>query len=483
VIGTSFVIGWIDSMPHGWSTLPIAIGLVVFVAAYLGFGPPAQLKARARRPVPEANIGGYSTKDVQNFVNSIGKSAYRSQLIWDMVFALLYGAGLVVVVDGTFGWALKPSGRLVLLAFIPLAVVVADLLEDALLLGVIHSSGNKNWEAPGRLTKFASWVTRTKFALTAASILLIVAGGVALGIKGSRWWPADDFTPLVLASLGLIVSHLALTLTVPPRPKAQEQNEEPAPKGPSLWWEVLSAGFRLALGLLVLFLGAEWFFDFTGPQIGSFSEIAAKIGLDFSGGWPLRLGLWGGSFAGGIVVAFVIAYFFVPVARVKALDPRFKDMSLGQLGFKVVLILSGTVLFEELLFRGVLFQAWAFGRPDTFAIVGSSIVFGLWHIGPALRDEERRRPRTGLAPGDESGKRDLVRDRRTSTVIRTVIAMVAAGVGFSLLRIWSGGLWAPALVHFTANGGGVMFSWLAARRTRRDGTDAERPLAAAPTGV
>ncbi|WP_415975525.1 CPBP family intramembrane glutamic endopeptidase [Rhodococcus sp. 077-4] len=87
----------------------------------------------------------------------------------------------------------------------------------------------------------------------------------------------------------------------------------------------------------------------------------------------------------------------------------------------------GTVLTEELLFRGVL---------DSASPVLSPIFFGLWHINPAR------------AAGD--------------TVIGTVVATAAAGVVFSWLRSRSGSMLAPALLHYFLNASGAVLAHLAA---------------------
>lgn len=166
------------------------------------------------------------------------------------------------------------------------------------------------------------------------------------------------------------------------------------------------------------------------------------------------------------MIALVGAFQFIPRARDKTPDKRFRGMTPGAVGLKILLILVGTVVLEELVFRGVLLAAWKSAySPVAYAVVGSSIVFGLWHIGPALRDEERMRESAvpTLWELDEGERTRVIKDRRTSAVSGTVIAMVAVGVLFCLLRIWSRGIWAPSLVHFTANSGGVLFSWFSAR--------------------
>ena len=53
----------------------------------------------------------------------------------------------------------------------------------------------------------------------------------------------------------------------------------------------------------------------------------------------------------------------------------------------------GTTVFEELLFRSVLFALLVRLRDVCVAVIMSSIVFGLWHVAP-----RGSRPQTARAP-------------------------------------------------------------------------------------
>jgi hypothetical protein len=184
------VIALLSWLPQGWPTLPIAIGTLLLAAAFIGFGPPGVLKSRTGKPVPEASPRGYIPEDLVWFGQHAGRGPYRAELRWDMVFTLLYGAGLIAVVNGTFGWALRPACRLFVLGLVPFAVVAFDLLEDALLLVVTGPEEPKDWGARKGLVAFARVVTVAKFALVGLSILLVVAGAIALALLGpGRWNP------------------------------------------------------------------------------------------------------------------------------------------------------------------------------------------------------------------------------------------------------------------------------------------------------
>lgn len=475
------MITWLEWLPQGWLTLTVAIGLLLLMASYLGYGPPGVLRTRTRQKIPEAHFGGYSKEQLVEFGRLAGREPYRSQLWWDMLFALAYGAGLIAIVNGTFGWSLTPNGRLFLLGYVPFALIFVDLLEDVLLLVATRAAAPCQW-GPRGLVTIARATTITKFSLATISALLVVTGAIALGILGHRHWTAAYLAELTLASLALLLFHLALTLSIPPRAKH-------ARAARTFEWELLSAGIKLIVASNLLLWGAKWYFHWFPFAQTSLAGTTRTLGLDVTGGWLWRLAIWGGSFSGAIVAGLIVAFRFVGPARRKAVDSRFENLTISAVTMKIVLIFVGTVALEELLFRGLLFSAVRAAYPRLeYPVVISAVVFGLWHIGPALRDEERRRPLelkeallTEPVDAEARNKLDEAKDelkgRRTSATIGTVAVMVAAGVGFGLLRIWSGGVWAPALVHFTANSGGVVFAWRSARRAELDSKRAARSAA------
>ena len=100
----------------------------------------------------------------------------------------------------------------------------------------------------------------------------------------------------------------------------------------------------------------------------------------------------------------------------------------------LVFIPLGTVLFEELIFRGVLLAVLSRWSNRPTAIVASAIAFGLWHLPPALGDASG----DGLVGG-------------LGVVLGTVAFTTLAGVIFAWLRLRSGSLLAPALAHIASN--------------------------------
>jgi len=100
----------------------------------------------------------------------------------------------------------------------------------------------------------------------------------------------------------------------------------------------------------------------------------------------------------------------------------------------LLLIPLQTVLFEEVIFRGVLLGVLLRWTQRGYAIGASAIVFGLWHLPPALHD----------ASGDGfSGGLGIV--------VGTITFTTIAGLIFGWLRLRSGSLLAPALAHIASN--------------------------------
>jgi membrane protease YdiL (CAAX protease family) len=108
---------------------------------------------------------------------------------------------------------------------------------------------------------------------------------------------------------------------------------------------------------------------------------------------------------------------------------------------------GGTVLAEEVAFRGVL-QAMAERRlPPRDAMAWCATTFSLWHFAGAVRS------RSGPSAG----------------VLVDLLATGAAGVVLGLLRRRSGSVLAPVLLHLATNSGGLVAAAIAARAGRYAG--------------
>lgn len=134
--------------------------------------------------------------------------------------------------------------------------------------------------------------------------------------------------------------------------------------------------------------------------------------------------------------------------RVDALAPRAVAFEL------IVRIPLETALAEEILFRGVHYALVRRDVPTVQAVATTSLVFGLWHVPPALAALGR------TTAGERVG---ATAARRTGAVAGTVAITALAGAGFTLLRIRSGSLLAPVIVHAAVNATAFSASWIAAR--------------------
>jgi membrane protease YdiL (CAAX protease family) len=153
----------------------------------------------------------------------------------------------------------------------------------------------------------------------------------------------------------------------------------------------------------------------------------------------LRAGLrWGGGCA-AVVGAGCAAGLAIPATRPLFADARLAGASGGEVAYQVVVrIPLGTVLWEETAFRGVLLAALAPLLSPPAAIGGSAVVFGVWHVRPTLSALAAN----GLAEGPVA---------RWSALLLGCGTAAAAGVLFAWLRVRSGSLLAPLLLHLATN--------------------------------
>lgn len=165
--------------------------------------------------------------------------------------------------------------------------------------------------------------------------------------------------------------------------------------------------------------------------------IAVAVAVKLLGLSPIDLGFTGGlapgviGLAGGALLAaplFVLARsrrgaYLIADERAAPEDVVYRTL---------VRIPVGTALFEEVLFRGVLFGALLdHSRPT--AVVGSAVAFGLWHLEPArLMARMNGRP---VVP----------------TIAATVAVTTAAGAALAVVRVAGGGLALPIALHASVN--------------------------------
>ena len=142
-----------------------------------------------------------------------------------------------------------------------------------------------------------------------------------------------------------------------------------------------------------------------------------------------------GAAALGLVSAGYAAALAVPALR-RTLADAGAGTSLGEVVLRAgVHIPLGTVLCEELAFRGVLHALARRVMGPRAAIGAGSVVFGLWHVGTA-----------GSAP-----------------LGRVLVVTTSGGVVLGALRHHSGSVLAPMGLHLGTNAAGLVAAAVAAR--------------------
>jgi membrane protease YdiL (CAAX protease family) len=212
----------------------------------------------------------------------------------------------------------------------------------------------------------------------------------------------------------------------------------------------------LALLVLVNLLDSLWWqrgYLVTAPVA---AVLLLWIGRRAGLGWQ-DLGLGrvqlarGLAWAGGAVLLVAVAYAVaarLPFARAAAAGAPAGGAGVARALAEVTF---GTVLLEEIAFRGVLWGLVSAERGALTATVVTSALFGLWHVVPALVP-------TGTGEG-------VVRPGPLATApwggaawaVGTVVVTALAGVVFAELRRRSGSLLAPMGLHWAFNALGVLF--------------------------
>lgn len=199
----------------------------------------------------------------------------------------------------------------------------------------------------------------------------------------------------------------------------------------------------------------------TIAMAGGLVAVARSVGLSWEqlgfGRAGLGTGLlWGGAIT--IVVAVALALLlFVPGGARLLRDRRLDGLDASTVAGRTLLrIPFGTALPEETAFRGVLFGALMAHGSLGAAVLGSSAIFGLWHVGTTIRLVAANRPEAG------PGVRGLA-------VAGGVLVTALGGVALALLRHRTGGVLAPIVAHAAANSLATLAGWRVARRPDRRG--------------
>jgi membrane protease YdiL (CAAX protease family) len=165
-------------------------------------------------------------------------------------------------------------------------------------------------------------------------------------------------------------------------------------------------------------------------------------------------GLRWGAGALAVVAAVVLTAASVPALHGILADDRVDVGADAMLVQVLVTIPLGTVVLEELAFRGLLLGLLRRVTTTGRAVLVGSVAFGLWHIASALASA---RTNPALAGVSSSGA------GLATTVAATVLTTTVAGAIFCWLRLRSGSLLAPAIAHVSTNSVAFAVAWAVAR--------------------
>jgi membrane protease YdiL (CAAX protease family) len=155
----------------------------------------------------------------------------------------------------------------------------------------------------------------------------------------------------------------------------------------------------------------------------------------------------------GLVAGVYVVGVLLPLTRPAFQDDRYHLPLPEVLRTAFVVIPLGTVVLEELAFRSVLWGMLSRHQRPWQVLVTTSVLFGFWHVLPALHVGSTNR-----------GVSDTVGGLGDAAVVAGVVALTTVGgLVFGELRRRSGSVLASAGAHWATNALGVLFGLLAWR--------------------
>lgn len=173
----------------------------------------------------------------------------------------------------------------------------------------------------------------------------------------------------------------------------------------------------------------------------------------------IRDGLKLGIPISAVVVAFYMVGVAIPATRDIFMDDR-SDIPAIEMLYKVLIeIPFGTVLLEEVAFRGILpamlrTRLRPAARTGLWADMIAAGLFGLWHILPSLS--------LGTSNDSIEVEVDPVVVQVSGVVLSVVFTAVVA-MGLSWMRNRSDSVAAPATLHAANNSAASLAAWIAQR--------------------
>ena len=200
--------------------------------------------------------------------------------------------------------------------------------------------------------------------------------------------------------------------------------------------------------LLAPRLSAAAYTGANAAAAGALLAAARAAGLS----WPelgldprrFRSGVRAGTACGLPLAAGYAVALALPAVRPVLADARVAGLGGHRLVADVLVrIPVGTVLWEEVAFRGVLEAALDRLVGAHVAGAAGAVLFGVWHVAPTLAAVRANAPVATAS-------------RRRRAILVGCTGTAAAGLLFTVLRQRSGSLLAPALLHLAANSLGLL---------------------------
>jgi len=196
-----------------------------------------------------------------------------------------------------------------------------------------------------------------------------------------------------------------------------------------------------------------------GAEVRTVANLGATLALVLAARWgglswgdlgvrrsTWRAGIrWGGTSLAAVTAGYGVA-LEIPALRTVLADHCVEEISTGQLLIRAVLLIPlGTVLCEEIAFRGVLLAIASKVLPVRPAVAITSMVFGLWHI---------RSPLGPAGPGVSPVP-------QRASVAGIIVGTGMGGAVLGWLRQRSNSLLAPIGLHLGTNSVGLLAAAMA----------------------
>lgn len=164
-----------------------------------------------------------------------------------------------------------------------------------------------------------------------------------------------------------------------------------------------------------------------------------------------------GSQSGGSLAGLIVAAMGTTASTRNGLllfrDERVVQNGAAELAREALFrIPVGTALFEEVVFRGLVFGRLNRTQNTTSAAIAASALFGLWHVIPTLK----------TAAVYRGGLLRQTPARTAGTLAGGVVGSAAVGMALNLLRTRSRSLLTPIVVHAAVNVMAYVMAWRAA---------------------